>query len=98
MTEAHTATDEARLSEAIATKQAHVAVVGLGFAGLPQAVAIAQAGFAVTGIDTDAARVARLRAGESYIGDVSAALLQALIGSGRLAPTEIADAAFPTIA
>ena len=92
MTEAHTATDEARLSEAIATKQAHVAVVGLGFAGLPQAVAIAQAGFAVTGIDTDAARVARLRAGESYIGDVSAALLQALIGSGRLAPTESHDA------
>ena len=42
-----------RLRTALATKQARVAVVGMGFAGLPQAVVIAEAGFTVTGIDVD---------------------------------------------
>ncbi|KAF1693334.1 UDP-N-acetyl-D-galactosamine dehydrogenase [Pseudoxanthomonas jiangsuensis] len=43
--------------------EARIAVVGLGYVGLPLAVAFAAAGREVTGLDLDAARVAELRAG-----------------------------------
>jgi UDP-N-acetyl-D-glucosamine dehydrogenase len=59
-----------------------VAVLGLGYVGLPLAVAFARRGFHVRGIDVDAARVARLRAGSSHIRDVPDAALRAV-----LAPT-----------
>jgi UDP-N-acetyl-D-glucosamine dehydrogenase len=48
-----------------------VGVVGLGDTGLPLAVALADAGVLTTGLDTDRSRVAALRAGESYVADVS---------------------------
>ena len=85
-----------RLRTALATKQARVAVVGMGFAGLPQAVVIAEAGFTVTGIDVDKERVAQLARGESYITDVTAGQLQALRRTGHLRgttdPAALADA------
>ena len=85
-----------RLRTALATKQARVAVVGMGFAGLPQAVVIAEAGFTVTGIDVDCERVAQLARGESYITDVAAGQLQALWRTGHLRattdPAALADA------
>jgi UDP-N-acetyl-D-glucosamine dehydrogenase len=55
-----------------------VGIVGLGYVGLPLAVAFGEAGNAVVGYDTDARRVGRLREGESDIEDVSAASLAAL--------------------
>lgn len=80
-----------RLRTALASKQARVAVVGLGFAGLPQAVVIAEAGFTVTGIDVDGERVAQLARGESYITDVTADQLHALRRTGHFhATTEAA--------
>jgi UDP-N-acetyl-D-glucosamine dehydrogenase len=47
-----------------------VGIVGLGYVGLPLAVAFAEAGDQVIGVDISAPRVASLRAGESYIEDV----------------------------
>lgn len=47
-----------------------VGVVGLGYVGLPLAVAFADAGLKVIGLDSDATRVAELAAGRSYIEDV----------------------------
>jgi UDP-N-acetyl-D-mannosaminuronate dehydrogenase len=44
-----------------------VGIVGLGYVGLPLAVAFGEAGNAVVGYDTDARRVGRLREGESDI-------------------------------
>ena len=44
-------------------RNARVAVIGLGYVGLPQAMAMAEAGFRVTGIDVSAERVAMLRDG-----------------------------------
>ena len=76
-----------RLRTALATKQARVAVVGLGFAGLPQAVVIAEAGFTVTGIDVDYERVAQLARGESYITDVAAGQVQDLRRKGHFSAT-----------
>ena len=51
----------------IKTREARVAVVGLGYVGLPLALRFSECGFPVVGIDTDAERVAMLSSGKSYI-------------------------------
>jgi UDP-N-acetyl-D-glucosamine dehydrogenase len=51
----------------IQQRTALVAVVGLGYVGLPLALRFSECGFRVLGIDTDAERVAQLRRGETYI-------------------------------
>jgi UDP-N-acetyl-D-glucosamine dehydrogenase len=68
-------------------KHATVGVIGLGYVGLPLAEALAQAGYQVYGIDTDPAKIDRLRQGESYIADVSSASVASLMETGRLIPT-----------
>jgi UDP-N-acetyl-D-glucosamine dehydrogenase len=63
-----------------------VGIVGLGYVGLPLALAFAEAGTEVVGFDTDAAKLADLRAGRSYIEDVADAELAAI--APRLRPTD----------
>ncbi|MBI4469471.1 MAG: UDP-N-acetyl-D-glucosamine dehydrogenase, partial [Acidobacteria bacterium] len=63
-----------------------VAVIGLGYVGLPLALAFAEAGEEVYGIDVDAERVSRLAAGRSHVEDVSDDRLQRLLG--RFHPTQ----------
>jgi UDP-N-acetyl-D-glucosamine dehydrogenase len=48
-----------------------IGVIGLGYVGLPLAVAFAKEGHAVVGVDTDQRKLAALGQGESYIEDVS---------------------------
>ena len=50
---------------------ARVAVIGLGYVGLPLAISFAEAGLAVEGVDASADRVAALRAGRSPIDDIA---------------------------
>ncbi len=57
----------------------HVAVIGLGYVGLPLAVAFAQTGYRVTGIDLDRRKVEALNNGESYIEDVPSDVVRALV-------------------
>jgi UDP-N-acetyl-D-glucosamine dehydrogenase len=80
-----------------------VGVVGLGYVGLPLAVAFAEAGHEVVGIDTDARRVAGIAAGESHIEDISSERLQAVVERiaattdyGRLADCDAVLIAVPT--
>jgi UDP-N-acetyl-D-glucosamine dehydrogenase len=47
-----------------------IAVIGLGYAGLPLALAFAEEGLETYGLDVSAERVDGLRQGKSYIGDV----------------------------
>jgi len=58
------------LKEKIQDKTAQVGVIGLGYVGLPLAMATAGAGFPVTGFDVDEAKIDQLRSGSSYIGGV----------------------------
>ncbi len=69
----------------IHNRSAVVAVIGLGYVGLPLAVAFAEKGFAVVGIDVDAVKVAALERGESYVQDIPAARLRGVLP--RLAAT-----------
>lgn len=74
------------LSDVIAkftSRQAHVAVIGLGYVGLPLSVILAEAGYRVTGIDLDEKKVASINRGESYIEDISSERL-GQVASGRL--------------
>ena len=80
-------TPYAQLARKIATRRARVAVIGLGYVGLPLAVEFAKEGFRVTGIDLDARRVAGVNAARSYIEDVPSEELRALRRRGRLRAT-----------
>ncbi len=79
------------LLQKIEDRSLHVGVIGLGYVGLPVAVAFAEAGFHVTGLDVDSEKVARVLAGESYIGDIDSSKLAAVIESGRLTATDNSD-------
>jgi UDP-N-acetyl-D-glucosamine dehydrogenase len=58
-----------------------IGIVGMGYVGLPLAVAFAEAGEQVIGVDIDHGRVAALSEGRSPIEDVSDERLQAVLGS-----------------
>jgi UDP-N-acetyl-D-glucosamine dehydrogenase len=73
--------------EKIRTKRATVAVIGLGYVGLPLAVEFARAGVQVRGIDVSEPRVQAINRGESHIPDVPSANLAPLVQAGRLAAT-----------
>ncbi|HVW17198.1 MAG TPA: nucleotide sugar dehydrogenase [Solirubrobacteraceae bacterium] len=60
-----------------------VGIVGLGYVGLPLAVAFAQAGHDVVGVDSDAAKVAALDRGESYVPDIASETIHGLGGRIR---------------
>ena len=59
-----------------------IAVIGLGYVGLPLAISLVEAGLEVEGIDASAARVAELRAGRSPVDDISDERLRAALEAG----------------
>jgi UDP-N-acetyl-D-glucosamine dehydrogenase len=59
----------------IENREAVVGVIGLGYVGLPLAIAFAEAGFRVMGIDLDQKKVDALNRGESYIEDIPSEVL-----------------------
>ena len=72
------------LPEKINQRNATVAVVGLGYVGLPLATRCAQVGFPTRGIDVQQARVDRINAGVSDIGDVPSEIMAPLVTAGKL--------------
>ncbi len=78
------------LQEKIADKTAKLAIIGLGYVGLPVACLFAEAGFDVIGVDIQAERVAQINAGLSPIeGDEPglAELLAQVVHNGKLRAT-----------
>ncbi|MGH7345613.1 MAG: nucleotide sugar dehydrogenase, partial [Candidatus Rokuibacteriota bacterium] len=73
----------AALKQRLATSPT-VGLIGLGYVGLPLAVAFAESGANVIGVDLDARRVAAVRAGTSFIEDVPGERLAGLVRAGRL--------------
>jgi len=76
------------------TQDRRVAVIGLGYVGLPLAIAFAEAGLEVEGIDASPQRVAELLAGTSPIDDVSDERLAAAL-DGSLRVVAPVDASMP---
>jgi UDP-N-acetyl-D-glucosamine dehydrogenase len=71
----------------IEERTARVAIVGLGYVGLPLAETFAWGGYPVLGFDIDADKVAKLNRGESYIGHICRERVGELVGSGRFEAT-----------
>ena len=74
----------ASLKQKIINRKAKIAVIGLGYVGLPLAVCFAQSGFEVLGLDKDEDRVGKVNRRESYILDVSKDELTEIVKDGRL--------------
>jgi UDP-N-acetyl-D-glucosamine dehydrogenase len=64
-----------------------VGVVGLGYVGLPLALAFAEAGSEVVGLDADSRRVEAVNSGTSHVEDVPSGDLAAMVAAGRLRAT-----------
>lgn len=73
------------LLEKIDSKEAVVGIVGLGYVGLPLAIAFAECGFRVVGYDSDQDKPAKLRRGVSYLSHVDPKEFSIHVDSGRLA-------------
>jgi UDP-N-acetyl-D-glucosamine dehydrogenase len=71
----------------IEAKTARIAIIGMGYVGLPLAVEFARSGFRVTGVDVNPRKMASLNAGQSYIPDIPSEVLAPLVADGRLVGT-----------
>src|SRR5690349_5712663 len=73
------------LGDKISSKNATVCVIGLGYVGVPLAVASAQAGFKVLGVDVDNWKVEQINKGVCYVEDkYSEELLPSLVSTGKI--------------
>ncbi len=72
-----------KFKQRIKNKQIRIAVVGLGYVGLPLAVEFAKKGFSVLGVDLDKDRLEKLNKGCSYISDVPTKDLAGVIKKGK---------------
>jgi UDP-N-acetyl-D-glucosamine dehydrogenase len=79
------ASPEQTFDHRVATREATLGIVGLGYAGLPLAMTFAEAGFDVVGIDINEERVEAIRQGRSYLVDVPGERYERL--DGRLEAT-----------
>jgi UDP-N-acetyl-D-glucosamine dehydrogenase len=78
---------ELELGKRIDQQSARICIIGLGYVGLPLAVGLANAGYRVVGLETDAAKVRAVREGRTYILDVEGTAIQQLVDQGQLAAT-----------
>ncbi len=76
-----------QLIERLQTRNANVAVLGLGYVGLPLAAVFADCGFEVIGIDPDQGKVDIVNSGKSHIKDVPSEQVARLVATGKLAAT-----------
>ncbi|MBI5840981.1 MAG: nucleotide sugar dehydrogenase [Chloroflexi bacterium] len=75
------------LIKSLKDKKAKIAILGLGYVGLPLAVVFGEAGFHVTGVDPDKRKVDSLNKCVSYIPDVKTEAVEKLVKSGHLTAT-----------
>jgi UDP-N-acetyl-D-mannosaminuronate dehydrogenase/intein/homing endonuclease len=89
-------TQARRLLEKIENKDAVAGIIGLGYVGLPLALALTEKGFKVLGFDVDPAKIDQLTAGECYIKHLDCQRVERAVGTGLFeATTEFARLAEP---
>jgi len=76
-----------QLMDKLENRQATVGILGLGYVGLPLALAFSKAGFPVLGFDVDDSKVDQLNRGESYISHIKSAAVAEASSGGRLTAT-----------
>src|SRR6266702_3182313 len=81
------------LKRKMETREARIGIVGMGYVGLPLALLFSEEGFRVTGFDIEAAKVATLNSGGSYIVRILPESIQHAQKSGFCATSNYADVA-----
>jgi UDP-N-acetyl-D-glucosamine dehydrogenase len=76
-----------QLEDAIRQRSAKIGVIGMGYVGLPLALAFVKAGYAVMGFDTDPAKIEALNEGRSYIHHISSDRIVTAVKTGLLKAT-----------
>lgn len=76
------------LKQKFVEKKAKVAVIGLGYVGLPLAVELASVGFQVHGIDVSKEKVEKLKKGQSYVMDVDDVVIRRLVNKNLFPTTD----------
>jgi UDP-N-acetyl-D-glucosamine dehydrogenase len=76
-----------QLLSKIRSHDAVVGIIGLGYVGLPLALAFAEKGFRVLGFDVDPDKVAAIARGEGYIKHLDGGRIAAVVSSGRFTAT-----------
>ncbi|MBU6234820.1 MAG: nucleotide sugar dehydrogenase [Alphaproteobacteria bacterium] len=71
------------LLDKIQNRTATVAVIGLGYVGLPLILGFADAGFPVLGLDVDTKKIDSIRAGQSYIKHITSEAIAAATAKGK---------------
>lgn len=72
----------------IMNRKAEIGIIGLGYVGLPLAMALAEAGFKVTGYDISKDKIKLLNAGKSDIDDIPDKQVKAAVESGKFRATD----------
>jgi UDP-N-acetyl-D-glucosamine dehydrogenase len=80
-------TNKARSRQSRITDSTVVCIIGLGYVGLPLALAFAKTGIKVLGVDVQQRRVDRVNKGRSYIVDVDSKALKEVVKQGLLEAT-----------
>src|SRR5688572_7447757 len=78
---------EAALRQRIESREATIAIVGLGYVGLPLARAIFDAGYKVLGFDVDHEKIEKLARGEPYLQHLGSELIQPFVKNDRFRAT-----------
>jgi UDP-N-acetyl-D-glucosamine dehydrogenase len=86
-----TATNVSELKSKIEQRQARIAVIGLGYVGLPLALLYSEQGFPVTGFDIDERKVSTIAAGGSYIFRIPAPEIQKARSQGFSATSDYTE-------
>jgi UDP-N-acetyl-D-glucosamine dehydrogenase len=84
---ANLAIDPAAFDARIKRHEISVGIIGLGYVGLPLAIAFASKGLKVTGFDTDPSKIELLNAGKSYIRHIPSEKVSAPVTQGILSAT-----------
>ena len=75
------------LLKKIQNTDAIIGVIGLGYVGLPLALAYAERGFTVLGFDVDARKIKAIGHGQSYISHIDESKVKQCVKAGRLSAT-----------
>ena len=81
------------LKSKIHNRDACIAVIGLGYVGLPLAIRFSEEGFKVVGFDIDKEKVALLNNGKSYIKHINESDIAEMVNNGLTAKTDFSDIA-----
>ena len=79
------------LKNKIQNHQSIIAIIGLGYVGLPLAIRFSEEGFKAIGFDIDHEKVSMLNDGRSYIKHIKEADISKMVNSGSTATTDFSE-------